>query len=375
MPFQVPRRTILSVDDDEVNQIVITSFLEGAGFAVVQAMDGEECLRYLEKAFSDDLEIKEETPDLIFLDVVMPGLDGYKVCREIRARFSSTIPVIMISARMTKDDIIHGLTVGLANDYLTKPFDRALMLAKVESRIAIADSVKLLEAHQRDAFCAEINRSVRPVISVFPAGIVSLVDSSDMANAIGRMSAGSGSSPVRILEIQFGHCIITAQRHEDVLEACLASKLKALCLVLSPDRDVFRMIRILQETPACERVRVTERFFSHLGPDAKANISSKMQSISVVREYGDISARLNREIDFLEKYTASRSAIDRQLSVEQHKFTLMKELLDSEQAVNQLKAGIAFEQSSQDALEYRLSKARSYRSDFAQKLGLVDDMD
>lgn len=74
----VPKKTVLSVDDDEVNQLVISSFLEGAGFNIVQVYSGEECLDYMRTTLSQESD-RNCTLDIILLDLVMPGMDGYHV--------------------------------------------------------------------------------------------------------------------------------------------------------------------------------------------------------------------------------------------------------------------------------------------------------
>ena len=153
------RRTVLSVDDDEVNQMVISAFLEGAGYTIIQVYNGEDCLSYLDRAFGSEDEATT-IPDIVLLDVVMPGMNGFEVCREIRRRYPASLPVIIISAaNMAKKDVIHALKYSLANDYLTKPFDRAILLGKIEARTSLADSIKSLSAHYREEYCHEMSRS------------------------------------------------------------------------------------------------------------------------------------------------------------------------------------------------------------------------
>ena len=134
------KRTVLSVDDDETNQLVMTSFLEGAGFEVIQIYSGQECLDHLENSFSS--QNTDEIPDLVLLDVMMPGIDGFETCHQIRLRFPATLPIIMVSAKISLSEKIKALSFALANDYLTKPFDRALMLAKIEARITLSEAIR-----------------------------------------------------------------------------------------------------------------------------------------------------------------------------------------------------------------------------------------
>jgi DNA-binding response OmpR family regulator len=101
--------SILVVDDEESIQKLLTYPLEREGFEVVQARDGEEALdRFREGAF-----------DLVVLDLALPRLDGLEVCKRLRA--SSTVPIIMLTARDDEVDKVLGLELG-ADDYITKPF-------------------------------------------------------------------------------------------------------------------------------------------------------------------------------------------------------------------------------------------------------------
>lgn len=114
--------TILVVDDEEDVVEVISHFLEGEGYAVLQAHDGEEAL---EKA----------TPeiDLIVLDIMLPGKSGYEVCEQLRSRVETeTIPIIFLSAKSEEEDQIKGLMIG-GDDYLTKPVSPQIVLAHVRA--------------------------------------------------------------------------------------------------------------------------------------------------------------------------------------------------------------------------------------------------
>ncbi len=101
--------TILLVDDEDSVQKLLTYPLEREGFKVVPARDGEEALR----------RFSEGDFDLVVLDVMLPKLDGLEVCKRIRS--SSTVPIIMLTARDDEFDKVLGLELG-ADDYITKPF-------------------------------------------------------------------------------------------------------------------------------------------------------------------------------------------------------------------------------------------------------------
>ncbi|MEV6250793.1 response regulator transcription factor [Streptomyces sp. NPDC051742] len=111
---------ILVVDDDPTVAEVVTKYLEGAGFAVEHAADGADALR----------RSGQRWPDLVVLDLMLPGLDGLEVCRRLRA--AGPVPVIMLTARGDEEDRITGLEVG-ADDYVTKPFSPRELVLRVES--------------------------------------------------------------------------------------------------------------------------------------------------------------------------------------------------------------------------------------------------
>jgi two-component system phosphate regulon response regulator PhoB len=113
---------VLVVDDEEDVVEVVSHFLEQEGYNVEKAYDGEEAL---EKATAEI--------DLIVLDIMLPGLDGYEVCERLRSRVETeTIPIIFLSAKTEEQDQISGLMMG-ADDYLTKPVSPQVIVAHVKA--------------------------------------------------------------------------------------------------------------------------------------------------------------------------------------------------------------------------------------------------
>jgi DNA-binding response OmpR family regulator len=110
----------LIVDDDRVLADVLAFTLRREGFQVVLAHDGMAALR----------RWAEEQPDLIVLDVNMPRLDGFAVCRRIREQADT--PIILLTVRGEEDDIVHGLKLG-ADDYITKPFSPRQLVARAQA--------------------------------------------------------------------------------------------------------------------------------------------------------------------------------------------------------------------------------------------------
>lgn len=112
---------LLVVDDEPVNLRVLDSFLKLSGYRVRTAKDGYEALQFIE----------QEKPELVLLDVMMPGLSGYQVCETIRENYDNIeLPVIMLTALNQADDRIRGFNSG-ANDYLSKPFNKQELAARI----------------------------------------------------------------------------------------------------------------------------------------------------------------------------------------------------------------------------------------------------
>lgn len=113
---------VLVVDDEEDVVEVVSHFLEEEGYGVERAYDGEEALA----------KASPET-DLIILDIMLPGLDGYEVCERLRSRIETeTIPIIFLSAKTEEEDQIKGLMMG-GDDYLTKPVSPQVIVAHVKA--------------------------------------------------------------------------------------------------------------------------------------------------------------------------------------------------------------------------------------------------
>lgn len=111
---------ILIVDDEKNIVELVRLYLEKEGFAPVCAYDGIEALE----------RFKKEKPDLIILDLMLPGMDGWEVCREIRK--TSSVPIIMLTAKSETFDKVLGLELG-ADDYMTKPFETKELIARVKA--------------------------------------------------------------------------------------------------------------------------------------------------------------------------------------------------------------------------------------------------
>jgi two-component system OmpR family response regulator len=130
---------ILVVDDDPHLRELLAATLRGAGFTVREAADGGDALASLD----------QDVVDLVVLDLMLPGMDGWTLCRRIRE--TGPLPIVMVTARGTVDDKVRGLGLG-ADDYVTKPFAPAELVARVQSvlrrfHIATAQEVRIGGVH------------------------------------------------------------------------------------------------------------------------------------------------------------------------------------------------------------------------------------
>jgi DNA-binding response OmpR family regulator len=112
--------TILLVDDETRMLDLLALYLTPAGYKCVKRTSGNEAISFLE----------DNHADLVLLDVMMPEMDGWETCSEIRRHWD--IPVIMLTARSEKPDVVRGLKIG-ADDYITKPFDEGELIARIEA--------------------------------------------------------------------------------------------------------------------------------------------------------------------------------------------------------------------------------------------------
>jgi two-component system response regulator ResD len=112
--------TVLVVDDEPTLREVVVRYLERAGYRALEAGDGDEA----------EALLQNQPPDLVILDLMLPGTDGLELCRRIRA--DSALPVIMLTARGEEADRIVGLELG-ADDYVTKPFSPRELVARVRT--------------------------------------------------------------------------------------------------------------------------------------------------------------------------------------------------------------------------------------------------
>ena len=147
--FDFQDYTILIVDDTPVNLGVIVDFLEGYGFGIRIARSGASALK----------RVQYDLPDIILLDILMPDMDGFEVCRRLRAlEATKDIPVIFMTALTGTQDQIKGFEVG-AVDYITKPLHQEEVLARIKTHLRLRNStLKLQEQHQQLEVSSRVER-------------------------------------------------------------------------------------------------------------------------------------------------------------------------------------------------------------------------
>jgi DNA-binding response OmpR family regulator len=151
-----PVKTVLVVDDEPIVREVVVGYLQRDGFRTLEAGDGNRARELLE----------HDPPNLVVLDLMLPGMDGLELCRWIRAR--SDLPVIMLTARGEEADRIVGLELG-ADDYVTKPFSPRELAARVRTVLrrssppAVGEARLTFDRLEVDASTREVTKAGEPV--------------------------------------------------------------------------------------------------------------------------------------------------------------------------------------------------------------------
>lgn len=176
---------ILIVDDVPENLQVLGMHLDNAGYDTAFATDGFEALAILE-----DL-----SPDLILLDVSMPNIDGFEVCRRIKLHEkTSKMPIIFLTAHMEKERVLEGLSLG-AVDFITKPFHAQELLLRVKTHVSLYCAMKLLE--EQNIQLTNLNQEITDMISIA---------SHDLKNPLQSM----------VLAIDLISSLMQRQRYDDI---------------------------------------------------------------------------------------------------------------------------------------------------------------
>jgi DNA-binding response OmpR family regulator len=158
---------VLLVDDDEKLRMLVTEYLEGYGFQVRALPDGRSVLS----------TIRNDSPDIVILDIMLPGKDGMEVLKEIRSEFS--VAVIMLTAKGDDADRIVGLELG-ADDYLPKPFNPRELLARIKAVTRRAPSQSLHGSVAEGVTSQSVQRQLKAILSADVKDYSRLMSSDEM---------------------------------------------------------------------------------------------------------------------------------------------------------------------------------------------------
>lgn len=141
-------KKVLVVDDQKDNVFVLKDRLQREGYKILVAYDGETCIKIAES----------ENPDIILLDVMMPGMSGFEVCKTLStSKRTELIPVLLVTALTEAEDLKEGFQVG-AFDYIKKPFNRIELIARVKSAMRFRESQQvMLEFEKMQTFSATVS--------------------------------------------------------------------------------------------------------------------------------------------------------------------------------------------------------------------------
>ncbi|MDZ8189623.1 MAG: response regulator [Nostoc sp. ChiSLP02] len=192
---------ILLVDDNPNNLKVLSEAIQGCGWKALMATDGESAIEQIEYAH----------PDLILLDIMMPGLDGFETCRRLKANaITKSIPVIFMSALSDATDKVKGLEIG-AVDYITKPFQQEEVIARLKLHLKISHLTRTLEQRVQER-TAELSESLQQLQQTQ----LQLIQSEKMS-ALGQLVAGIGHEINNPIGFISGNCSHIEEYTKDLL--------------------------------------------------------------------------------------------------------------------------------------------------------------
>ena len=209
--------TILLVDDEQHIIDLAKMYLEQEGWKTTSATDGVTALQ----------RILDEKPSLVVLDLMLPGLDGWEVCRRVRAQ--SDIPIIMLTARSDDIDKIVGLELG-ADDYMTKPFNPRELVARVKAILRRSDKKPAPVVESADTPIVRDNLSIYPqrrVVMVEGREIDLRMKEFDLLLALAE-NIGIVFSREKLLDVVWGFDFAGETRTVDVHVAHLRHKLEGM---------------------------------------------------------------------------------------------------------------------------------------------------
>jgi signal transduction histidine kinase len=303
--------TLLIVDDNPTNIKVLFDFLKESGFRVLVAKDGESTLAKLEAV----------TPDLILLDVMMPGIDGFETCRRIKADPKhKDLPIIFMTALADTANKVKGLSLG-AVDYITKPFQQEEILARIHLHLKLRDLTR--ELADKNAQLYELNTSLEQKVEERTAALENAQSQlilSEKMSSLGQLIAGIAheiNNPVGFISGNLSHASEFAQDLIHLVQLYqqyypqpvpeIAEELEAIDLNYVIE-DFPKLLNSMKEgTKRIHEISQSMRTFSRMDTDTKVfcNLHEGLDStllilkhrlkanqcrpaIEVIKEYGDL---------------------------------------------------------------------------------------
>jgi signal transduction histidine kinase len=204
--------TIMVVDDDQRNVRLMESILRSNGYRVTKAHDGEEA----------KLAIEAASPDLVLLDVMMPKMSGFELCRLLRGRYETRLlPVIMITALNSLEDKVRALETG-ADDFLSKPINKTELLAKVRSILRVKS---LQDEVERQRIALENTNRQLLTMQQFKESVTQMVVH-DLKNPLAGIMGN-----IQLMQLQKAE--MTPERQDELLERTLESGRQMTRLILN----------------------------------------------------------------------------------------------------------------------------------------------
>jgi signal transduction histidine kinase len=217
---------ILLVDDNPNNLKVLCEAIQGCGWKALMATDGESAIEQTEYAH----------PDLILLDVMMPGLDGFETCRRLKANaITQNIPVIFMTALSDATDKVKGLEIG-AVDYITKPFQQEEVIARLKLHLKISHLTRTLEQRVQER-TAELTQSLQQLQQTQ----LQLIQSEKMST-LGQLVAGIGHEINNPIGFISGNCSYFEQYVKGLLRLVNLQQQK----LPHPDSEIKKLIEEIE---------------------------------------------------------------------------------------------------------------------------------